>query len=347
MASFSRKTGILGALVIAGVLIAGSIILSLNGLSFLNTNTANAASTQALLQAYATRDSDHDGLPDWQEALYGLDPNNAHSFSPNMTDGQAVAEGLVKPKFLTQVASSTDSSTTASDLPGPTAAPDSLTAQFSQTLFSQYLSQVAANGTDMSDDDVAPFAQGILQSFAQSHSQSDVYSIGQVQLGGTGPAAMRTYAAAVEQVLAANTTPESESELDYFSDAIEKNDSSAIAKIATIGKDYSALAPALMQIKVPTEAQNAHLEIANAAFRLGGDITDLSTMNTDPLRAYLGLAQYQNDATSLANGFSDLSTIFSDEQITFSEGDPGYYVYNAAMKIHAQQTASANATSQN
>ena len=336
MASFSRKTGIIGALIIAGVLIGGSILLSVNGLAFLNPNSANAESTQALLQAYAARDTDHDGLPDWQEALYGLDPNNAHSFSPTVTDGQAVAQGLVKPKFVSETASS---STTIdpSTLEGPTAAPGSLTEQFSQSLFSQYLNQVATNGANLSDDAVAPFAQGVLQTFAQTHSRHDAYAIGQVQLGGTGPTAMKSYAASVEKALAANTTSETKSELDYFSDAIEKNDPTALAKIATIGKDYTSLAPMLMQIQVPTEAQNAHLEIANAANRLGGDITDLSTMNTDPLRAYLGLAQYQNDATTLAKGFSDLATVFEDEQLTFSKGDPGYFVYNASIKIQASQ----------
>ena len=330
MASFSRKTGIIGALVIAGILIAGSIFISSNGLAIFTTNTANAASTQALLQAYATKDSDGDGLPDWEEALYGLDPHNAHSFSPNMTDGQAVAEGLVKPKFITETASNTASiSDDTSTLDGPTAAPGSLTEQFSQSLLSQYMAQSSANGAPISDDDIATFAQTAMQNFAQANAHHDAYALGQVQVGGTGPAAMTAYAAEAESVIAANNSHESESEADYFADAIEQNDPTALAKVATIGKDYSNLAPALMKIQVPSEAEYAHLEIANAAARLGDDITDLSMMNSDPLRAYLGLAQYQIDTGSFAKAFADMGNVYSSEQVSVPNGTPGYYFYSA------------------
>jgi hypothetical protein len=330
MASFSRKTGIIGALVIAGVLVVGSVLITNKGLSFLSPNSVNAESTQALLQAYAARDSDNDGLPDWEEALYGLDPNNPHSFSPNMTDGEAVAQGLVKPKFLSESASSTADTASSTDaLPNAiTAAPGSLTEQFSQSLLTQYLNQSSNNGAQMSDADIATFAQNAMQTFAQQHSQQDVYALGQVKTGGTGNSALQKYAVAAEQAITANTVNTSESEISYFSDAIEKNDPTALKQVAAIGAAYTGLAPALMQIQVPQEAQQAHLEIANASARLGGDITDLSTMNSDPLRAYIGLEQYQTDATSLARGFADMSAVYKNNNVTFQQGDAGYNFYS-------------------
>ena len=346
MASFSRKTGIVGALVIAGVLVAGSVIITNNGLDFLNPNTANAESTQALLKAYAARDSDNDGLPDWQEALYGLDPNNAHSFSPNMTDGEAVAQNLIKPKFLSQTAtSSTDDTTT--EIDGITAAPGSLTEQFSQSLLTQYLNQSAtdnSNGTQPTDAEITAFAQNAMQTFAKSHQAQDVYALGQVKLSGdTGPDALKNYAAGMEAVFAANNANNgSESEVDYFADAIEKNDPNALAQVAIIGKAYTKIAPDLMQVSVPTEAQYAHLEIANAAARLGSDITDLSMMNSDPLRAYLGLAQYQIDVVSLAKGFVDISSVFMNEKVTLTQGQSGYYFYQTASMAQAANANGGN-----
>ena len=328
MASFSRKTGIIGALVIAGVLIVGSVVISNNGLAFLNPNTVNAESTQGLLQAYAARDTDNDGLPDWEESLYGLDPNNAHSFSPTMTDGQAVAQGLVKPKFLTQTASSTENSTDV--LPdGINAAPGSLTEQFSQSLLTQYLSQ--SDGTEPTPDQITTFAQTAMQTFALNHAHVDAYSLGQVSTGGTGSDALKQYAASAEKALAANTVNTDESEISYYSDAINKNDPAALKKVSEIGAAYTGLAPALMLVPVPEEAQQAHLEIANAAARLGGDITDLSMMNSDPLRAYLGLAQYDTDATALATGFSDMAAVFKNEQTNLQTGDSGYSFYSILL----------------
>jgi hypothetical protein len=347
MASFSRKTGIIGALVIAGVLIAGSYILSSPKppeiLSFLRPNTANAESTALLLKEYAAKDSDGDGLPDWEEALYGTDPNNPHSISPTLTDGQEVAEGLIKPKFMTETPSSL---TPASTLSGQAAAaPNTLTDQFTQSLMSQFMTQSANNGgAQMSDEDVTTFAETALQNFAQNNEHQNAYTQSQLKVSGSGPAALRAYAAAMEQAfkIQSDAIDSNESELDYFSNAVEKNDPSQLIQVAAIGKTYSAIGPAIMQVEVPTEAQYAHLEIANATSRLGADITDMSTMESDPLRAYLGLVQYQTDAASLATGFEDMNSVFANEHVILASGEPGYYFYATANETSTQPTTSSS-----
>jgi hypothetical protein len=344
MALSSPKIRIFGALSTAGVLVAGSIFISYFNISSLFTvQTANAASTQALLQAYATKDSDGDGLPDWEEELYGLDPNNSHSFSPNMTDGEAVARGLVKPKFSISDNASDATSTIedTDDLDGVNASAGSLTDQFSQILLSQYLSESANSNGTPSDDDISSEAEGALQSFAQTNQNQDAYSISQVKVGGTGQIAMEKYAADAEKVFAENSLNLPSSEVDYFSDVVNKNDPIALKNLTQIAKSYTAMAPAFMEIVVPVETENAHLEIANAMYRLGADITDMTMLNTDPLRAYFGLAQYQTDAQSLAKGMSNMGNTYSTEQITIPENEPGYYFLQLIL---SERTGSVNTT---
>ncbi len=339
MASFSRKTGIIGALVIAGVLIVGSVLITNNGFAFLNPNTANAESTQALLKAYAAKDSDSDGLPDWEEALYGLDPNNAHSFSPNVTDGEAVAQGLVKPKFVTQADSTTTATSTTDLPPGITAAPGSITEQFSQTLFSDYMTQSAQGGSIMSDTDIDAFAQQEMQTFAQNHTNQSTYDISSVHISSeSGVPALTTYAAAAQAAFAANTTPTTESGIDYFSDYVEKNDASALTKVAAIGAADTNIGHAMIAMSVPSEAQYAHLEIANALINLGVDFTNMGTMNSDPLRAYLGLSNYQSDAGALTKGFIDMNRIFQADSVTIPQGNSGHEFLNSCSLAESMQT---------
>jgi hypothetical protein len=330
MAKVTQKARIFGALVIAGVLIGGSLFFSYGNLNFLNPSIANAASTQALLQELATRSSSGDGLPDWEAELYGLDPNNSHSFSPTITDAQAVAEGLIKPKFLTPSADSDSTDASSSDdtdqLEGVDAAPGSLTDQFSQILLQQYLSQsadAANNDTEPSEEDVDTAAQSALQTFAVQNEHQNEYSMSQIQQGGSGPEAMKEYAAAAETIFSKNEMGASESELDYFSAAVEKNDTSAIPHLSQIGSYYTTMAPELMEISVPVEAQNAHLALVNAMSHLGADITDMSMLNSDPLRAYFGLAQYQTDSQSLATAFAAVGNVFTQEQVTLSPDQKG------------------------
>ena len=331
MASFSRKTRIVGALVIAGVLVVGSVVISGSGLSFLNPATVNAASTQELLQSFATRDSDNDGLPDWEEQLYGLDPNNAHSFSPTMTDGEAVSQGLVKPKFMTQeLASSSDATSTDPYPDAPTAAAGSLTEQFSQALLTQYFSQ-NTSGSEPTEADIQNLAQGTMQSFALQHQHQNAYTISQVIHGGTGQSALITYLSDAAPAFNASLTNDPNTELDYFTDALEKNDTTALPKVAALGKVYSTMASGLMQVSVPIEMQNAHLDLVNALTKVGADCADLSTLNTDPLRAYFGLAQYEIDAPKAASAFAEVGAVLSAEQVTLKKGDPGFDYYGTAL----------------
>src|SRR5262245_15469456 len=93
-----RTTSIIASLLIAGGMMAAAFWLSGPA------RTANALSTEEILAAYAVRDADADGLPDWQEALYGTDPANPHSIDASMTDAEAVAKGMVAPRFESEPA---------------------------------------------------------------------------------------------------------------------------------------------------------------------------------------------------------------------------------------------------
>ncbi|MDR3547881.1 MAG: hypothetical protein P4M11_06405 [Candidatus Pacebacteria bacterium] len=290
---------ILGAVVIAGVLIGGAYLLS--NPSLFAPSAANAQSTQALLQAYAEQKGSN-GLPLWENQLMAT-------------------------------ASSTAWATTTSDItmaPAPIAASGTLTDQFAQNLFTQYMQQEGNNTP--SDQDINSFAQSAIQSLVQQHSQQDTYTEANLKVAGTGPAALKAYAAAVEQVVSDNEVPSNESELDYFADAIEKNQTAGLKVVASIGSSYTALAPALIAISVPSEAQKAHLEMANAFARMGSDITDMSTYESDPLRAYLGLSAYETDAGTLASSFSDMAAVFNGDQVTLTSQDSGYDFYNTAIK---------------
>src|SRR5665213_3591395 len=124
--------------------------------------TAQAAAESALLQAIATKDSNGDGLPDWEKSLYGIpvDATTTDYFHLGMTDGQAVAQGLIVPKAVADIpgASSTSTTLDANGLPSA-ADSSSLTSAFSQKFFSLYLSAKQANGgADLSDTDTANIA---------------------------------------------------------------------------------------------------------------------------------------------------------------------------------------------
>ncbi len=325
----SRKTTISISLFIAIVLVVGAYILS--GRHVTTGTVANAESTEALLKTYAVKDSDTDGLPDWEEALYGTDPNNAHTVRPNLTDGEAVAQGLATAHYAGQPKTATTSVSVdvAAQIPGPTAAPGSLTDQFSKLFFNNY---IATRGdTKPTAAQMQTFIRDAVAELSKTRVEPDAYSASQMNVTGTGAPALIAYAAQVDSAFAKNITRLPYSEMAYFSDAVTKNDRVALKNVAAIGASYTKIAQAIVAVSAPQEAAKAHLSLVNALARLGTTITDFSTLNDDPIKAMLALSEYPKDATALASALGQMKPVFAADAVVISSDSPGYALYTLAQ----------------
>ncbi len=328
MAYSNRTIGIIIASAISIVLIIGAVLIS-GPLPF-KWNRVSATSTHDLLVSYASKDTDADGLPDWQEALYATDPNDAHSVRADILDGQAVAQGLVAPKFAT---ATTTTDTTA--IPGVESGPDTLTDQFARELFTQYVSQ-AGNSTP-TPETIASFVEQAVANLTARNSSVNEFDQSDVKTSGTGEDALLVYAAQIEGVFAKNTAPSEKSEIEYLADAVQKNDKAALKEVKRIGATYTSLAKGYVATAVPSEAVTPHLEVANALARIGTDITDFSMMDTDPLRAYFGLAKYQEDVPKLVAGLKALNAVYTSEGVVVPEGTSGFYFFRLLTRSATQE----------
>ena len=316
------------ALAIAVVLIFSAYLVP-HWSQFFKASHVEAGTTDDLLKAIATKDSDGDGLPDWEEALYGTDPNKIDTFGYGMTDAQAVAAGKIVPRAGTPVApvSASSTSATASSspdaaIPGTAPASGSLTEQFAQTFFAQYLA--AHKGTPLSAGDMTNFVTSAVQELQRSQSQQDAFTLSQVQVKGSGPDAMRAYAAAAEAAFAANTVQAQKSELVYLGDTVNNNDATALDMVAKIAKAYTDIGSALIKVPAPQELAANHLALANALARMGNVTQELAAFKRDPLLTSLGLADYPGDVTNMRNAFVSLAQAFAKAGVELKPGDKGY-----------------------
>ena len=322
---YQRRTLFLFSSCLIAVLLIGTAYVS-SGPSFLSAKSVGAESTHDLLVSYASKDTDSDGLPDWQEALYGTDPNNAHSVNASVTDGQAVAQGLVAPKFRNATSTPAD----ASSIPGPDAGPQTLTDQFGKELFGQYL-KARGQGQPTSADVAAFVEQGVAQ-LKQNQVIPDTFNQGQIKVSGTGPDALLSYAASAEAVFIKTNIDSDKTDLDYFSDAVNKGDTRALAKVKQFAQGDAASARGLMNISAPRELATSHLKLANALMRVSQSLTDMSLLSTDPLRAMLGMATYSDSVQQVAQAFSEMQAVYAAEHATPSVGVSGRDFYNVMMK---------------
>ncbi len=312
-------------------MIAGSLAFSGPDPLFGLGRIAEAQSSEELLKEYAAKDTDTDGLPDWQEALYGTDPTEAESFRAGILDGEAVAQGLVQPKVAVRAPGEPAD---IDSIPGTVAAPDSLTDRFSQTLLSQYL--LGRGETPPSSEEIASFVETGVENLRDESASPDRFSPKDIRTSSeTGSAALIRYAAEVESAFQSNSVSEGKSELTYFSEAM-KGDAAALAEIKQLSDAYADIANALMGISVPAEAAQAHLAIANALAHLGETSADMAAMETDPVRALMGISLYGGYAEDLIAGFLNLHGVFAARQISIPEGAPGFNTMQSAINATKQ-----------
>jgi hypothetical protein len=304
---------------------------------------AQASAETALLQAIAKKDSDNDGLPDWEEALYGTNPNNSDSFNLGMTDGEAVAKGLIVPKAIADIQNATSSPASVSpDSSVPkAAAAGSITDTFAKNFFTLYLATKQANGGNaLSQVQVSTLAEQVMNQLAAGISLApDFKSKADIKVSGAGADALRAYAIQAEDVFRAQGVQLPKNELQYLQDAVQNNDASALDNIQKIATAYRASAAGLAVLAVPEELADIHLALVNALARLGGGSGDFARSKTDPIAAMLALKQYPGAVGILAQTFKDIGNMYASEQITLPAGTPGASFVNVSTNVAAKQKA--------
>ncbi len=318
-----RTKRIAGALAVALLLIGGAYVVS--GPSIFSSKLVTAESTEELLKIFAAKDTDTDGLPDWQEALYGTDSTNPHSFSASLTDGEAFEQGLLKPKF------ETDTSGLSPDLPeieGIDAKPGTITDTFARTFFDNYMK--SRDGLPPDEAELNTFIQDALKDLANSQRANVPYSIANVRISGQGPEALRAYAVAISTAFDTNTVRVPKNELYYFTDAVQKDDKEALKTVRSIANAYKNMSAAAIKVSVPSDAQAVHLKLANTIAYMGVVTGNLGAIDTDPLRGMLGMIEYKTAADAMIASFKELDSVFASQGVVIQEGEPGYSVYRTS-----------------
>lgn len=340
---FFKNKNIIIAVVFSTALVVGAYLFA-RGIEA--PQVAQASTETALLQAIATKDTSGDGLPDWQKSLYGI-PINATTtdyFHLGMTDGEAVAKGLIVPKAVTDVSTATpspDGGTIVDPSLPPAPADGTLTAQFAQNFFTLFLSAKQANGgADLSESQMNDVANQSIQRLTSTvKAAPDYKAIADLTISESGADAMRSFAANAEAVLLKNTNDATTTDINYLKSALIDGDTSAYGHILSIASGLRDSAAGLAVLSVPKELAQADLLLINILMRLSQIDVDFTKAGTDPLVAILALQQYQTVTTALGKAFIDIGDIYTKANVSLPPGAPGARFVNMTANIQSKQAA--------
>ncbi len=325
-----RTLRIVGASVIALVFIGGAYLQAGPGGILGALNIVNAKTSEELLKAYAAKDTDNDGLPDWQEALYGTDPNNPMSFKAGVTDGDAVAQGLIKPK-VQSVTATTTAAAYQPLVPGAAPTPGSLTDQFSQEFFESFIN--AGGGQAMSDDAKQALITSLIGDFSTKAKVALDSPYTSVSVHTQAGETVLQYSAAVEAVLRAHDVAQGQGDPVTLMDALlEQNDETARPKIQKLAAAYAAIATALAVTPVPPALADEHLSLLQSFDTLARATTLVANYEKDPVAVLGSLAVYQPASQAITVAFQGIATALLAEGEP-APGTPGRLILNYARNV--------------
>ncbi len=240
------------------------------------------------LEDVVARDSNDNGIPDWQETLYGLDPNG---------DGPTNKAIIEKKQAAANVTPGTDG--------------DNLNATdaFSQQLLATIIS-LQQSGT-LTPDAVAKVAASVGDSVDAKHTNAATYSLSDLTLSQKSPSvAKAAYFKALKAVVDQYQSVDLGSEMTIIANGLSSGDPSTLSGLTTIAAAYTAMSKQIIALTTPPDvAQNA-LDLANSTAQMGASLLQVQNIYSDVLSGMVGIDDYTKASTTSDAATTTLAAYF-------------------------------------
>ncbi|MDP1625380.1 MAG: hypothetical protein Q8L64_06510 [bacterium] len=262
-------------------------------------------------------DTDGDGLKDWEEAIYGTDPNNPDTDGDRMNDNDEIKANR-NPLVYGPGESATIQATTSTNMYVPTA-----TDRFSQELFMRYI-EAKSSGAEINDELSEAIAAELIN--LEYDTTVKPFDVSMLNISSDNSAvALRVYGNTLGKILSTPAADPSEFEFTVLERMLTgtpaSGDTDLLARIIT---RYNKMIDSLIVILVPAGIASAHSEFIQG-LQMSRDIAvGISTLSTDPIGAYSKIGQYEEMLNVLTAATLKTRAYMRTMGITFSAQESGY-----------------------
>jgi hypothetical protein len=233
------------------------------------------------------RDTDGDGVSDWQEGLFGTDP------SKKDTNGDGISDKVEIAKMQGQVPVNGEL-----NLDTETTGDLNNTDQLSRELFSTI---ATLNQTGVVDQATIDMLSDSLADRIQNSSNKAPFELSNLKIIRNDTVQdVKKYSDALDGIYAKQQTGQNVFDvLDKFIIDEETADANALLELDPIIKKVNDTVSAMSKMAVPESLAPLHLEVLNTVQRLSENISNMKYYDTDIVLAMNGITQYGINADNL------------------------------------------------
>lgn len=270
----------------------------------------NNRATKEIELARLNQDSDNDGLKDWEEQIYGTDPQKTDTDGDKTPDGEEIKLGRdpLKPGPKDKLPEPlTEKKET------PAAAKNNLTQKlidkFGEKFIQPYLDDPSVNiNTKLSQEILKDLPANI--SYPTYFTEKDI-----ITLKDDTPENFTNYLKEFNTIISGSFGNLPQSEIIIFSEALQAEDLSQLSILDVYLSSYQTVLTKLRSLPVPPTFTNLHLAYLNATKRQQTAVEKMRQAENDIIKGTYGAQEYlvaNNEITELEQKFQK---VFAEKKL--------------------------------
>jgi hypothetical protein len=244
------------------------------------------------------KDTDNDGLANWEEVLWGTDPNNPDSNGNGINDGDEIKkENNV---HLKKLALKIDDE----DLPHNSSS--TKTEIVSKKIFNSFMETLQVGGTFSTEKNMAIASDALNVALKTQNNNRDSYTLSKNQIVPATFANRIIYIKTVLNELKEMSSGDVENEIVLLFELAQGDKKESVKKISETAKFYGEHTHTLMNIKVPSDVADIHVEMIKSLLKYTKVLSDLGKLFNDPLSSADAINSFESSKNKLSASFLKL-----------------------------------------
>ena len=255
----------------------------------------------ATLAEVVRKDTDFDGVLDWEESLWGTDPTKKDTDEDGEADGAEIAQM----KADSGMNEGTDSTATAEENLTETD-------KFSRELFTTI---VTLNQAGEVDEATAEKLSAALSDQITNYAPRKIFLASEIKIIEDNSAgAVEKYILKIGDIF--RKYPADSSVIDILQEFVgdgENDNVAALSELDPIVKQTSGAIDEMIKMNVPSELATLHLELVNTLERLMENLNDIQLFDIDPIVAMGAMSQYEENTITLESITDELGGVINQK----------------------------------
>lgn len=247
-----------------------------------------------------TKDTDGDGIYDWEEEIAGTNP-----LVPNERQKSTSAYGAPSSEL---------------DI-----VPVTKTSRFTEMFLGKFIEESA--GGRMSDEQKMAFVEDATTQVADATKDRPLTRADIRTTPSNDLVTLREYGNIVAEIMESKQVPD-DNEVDIVKRALDADSEAELSGLDPIILAYQAMLIEIGSLQVPTSLSNEHLYLLNTLLTIHNDVVGMRNIFNDSLPGLVRVKRYDQDVTTLISALQSMRTALETRGVVYTESEPGIFFYS-------------------